>query len=131
MLFQEALYARASAGAELVAIVGEEISFVERPRAVPAVTFQVISRVNSETMEGLDGFVEVRVQADSWSTDYVEAARLGEILIALLTPPATVAGWVFEAASVEGPRDLQEKVDGIGLVHRSNTDFIMRAWPAT
>jgi hypothetical protein len=130
----EAIYARATAAAAITDIAGENIAFVERPldgeaAALAALTFQIVSNVRANTMEGLHPLRRVRLQMDAWSRNYVEADALAEAAIEVLAPEAVTGGWVFHAAEVSGPRDLGEDVPGEGFVHRKSVDFIFLARP--
>jgi hypothetical protein len=122
----EALRARILAAAPVAALAGSRVSWVERPQsgALPAVTLQVISGANETVYAGNQQTQSERVQVDTWTTKYADAAVLAKAVTDAVEPPHTGNGIRFDRSFLESKTDLGEDT-GKGFVHRRSLDFII------
>ena len=125
-----ALRARLLADADVAAIAGTRVTWVERPQGAgyPAVTLTTVSDLRGQHMKGFEGFRQSRVQADCWARRHIDAVALAEAVIAAAVGPFVADGVRFGRAAVEGPRGLGESTDD-GYIHRQVVDLIL--WHGT
>jgi hypothetical protein len=123
---EEALTARLLAATGLAALVGDRISWVERPQgeALPALTLQVISDPRPQHMQGFQDYRAARVQVDVWAADYLSAKQTSEAVIDAVVPAAEVAGIKFGRSFVDDARDLSERTE-TRTIHRKSIDFMI------
>lgn len=126
-----ALRARLVGDSAVAAIVadyaGTRAIFVEdRPQdsGLPSVTLFVISDPRPQHLKGFDGARETRVQADCRAATAVTARALALAVIAAATLPGESLGVAFGRAGVEGPRPLNENVNGT-VVYRQSVDLLV------
>lgn len=113
---------------EQSAIIGENVSWVERPagKSLPWITLQGVSSGREYTHAGVDALATPRVQADVWGRSHLEVTTLGDALIATLEPAADVGGTRFGRAFVDGDRDFEPEIIGGGTkVFRRSIDFFI------
>ncbi|NJC06515.1 hypothetical protein GGQ97_002308 [Sphingomonas kaistensis] len=127
-----ALLKRLDDDGAVTGLVGTRKHWVTRSQSggLPAIVMQVISEERPQSLDGFDDMRTARVQVAALALRYGEARKVLEAAIAALVPEAEVTGAdgtaLFWEASVEGPRDTSEDVTGVGLVHRTIADLIIR-----
>lgn len=131
MDMQGALRARLIAAADVSSLVGNRVTWVDRPQgsALPAITLQTISADREQHMQGFQAFQSARVQCDIWADSYGKARQITEAVIAALAPAGASDGVRFDRMFFEGERDLMERVDSKSI-HRTTIDLIVWHSPA-
>jgi len=112
MDMETALRARLLAAAPVVALVGQRVTWVERPQgaALPAITLQNVTDERVQNFKGFDGLQPGYVQIDVWALSYAAAKALKDAAIAAVVPAATQSGVRFTRGFVTA-RDLSERTD--------------------
>lgn len=118
-----ALRSRLLNDAAVAAIVGNRVSWIERPQRTgfPAIVLQIVSAPRPQHMGGLQSARQSRVQIDCFATTAKQAAELSEAVISAIIPVNTAYGTEFFRGFVNDVRDLGEETDG-GFVHRRSID---------
>lgn len=130
---EEDLVARLLANAPLAALVGNRITWLDRPQGsgLPAITLQVITPGRSYHFKGPAGYTGARVQADSWGAFYLSAKQASRAFLAAIEPPALFGSTRFGPAFLEGGPDFPpQDIDGGGRAYRVNHDIIIWHRPA-
>lgn len=124
--FASALFARLTADAQVKAVVGSRVYWVNRPQGtpLPAIRLQTISDPRPAHLGGYDGARITRVQADCMAATYGAARQLAEKVVAAVVTPATVGGIQFGHTKAEGPIDLGEDTAS-GFVYRASVDLLV------
>lgn len=124
MSFEAALVKRLREAGDVAALVGERISWVDRPQAdeLPAITLQTVSGVRAQTMARIEATQRPLVQIDVWASTFAAARALREAVIAALLPPAAAGDVRFQRGFVGEPRTSGEDT-AAGFVHRHSMDF--------
>lgn len=128
---ETALRARLKADAAFVAAGSNRIEWEEQPQdkptspwPLPHTTLTVISDIRPEHLKGYDAARPTRVQADCRATTAKAAKAMARALITALIPTGTINGHVFGRTKAEGPRPLNETVNG-ATVFRQSVDLII------
>lgn len=126
MNMQGALRARLLAAVPVTTLVGQRVSWVDRPKTagLPAVTLQVVSEERPQHMKGFDGLRSSRVQVDVWADTYGQTKEIAEAVTAAIVPSQAADGITFERAFFAGSRDLGEQTE-TQFIHRTSIDFIV------
>jgi hypothetical protein len=129
MDMEAALRARLLAAAPVVALVGQRVTWVERPQAaaLPGITFTNITDDRAQSFSGFDGLQPGYVQVDVWARTYAEGKAIKEALIGTnVTPGPLVAGGIFSGVRFTRgfvtARDLSEKTD-TAFIYRPSIDL--------
>lgn len=123
---QAALVARLTAASALSALIGNRVSWFERPRrgGLPAVTLTRVAPGRDYTMDGTSQLEFAWVQFDLWSSNMDQLAALEAVVIAEMETAASVGGVVFEPGFLEGNRSFDpEDLEGGVRVYRAALDF--------
>jgi len=126
MDMQSALLARFLAAAPLAALVGQRITWMQRPQsdALPALVLQTISDGRPQHYKGFQALRSTRVRADTWATSYGVARAVSEAVIAAGFAEHRANGVQFRRAQIDGPTDFLE--DGATKpLHRSSVDLVL------
>lgn len=123
MSMEAALRARLLAAAPVTAIVGQRVSWMDRPQGatLPAITLQIVTDDRTQNYGGFDGLQPGYVQVDLWATTYAAAKALKEAVIAALVPAGTQGNVRFTRAFVSA-QDLSERTD-TQFIFRHSIDF--------
>lgn len=123
MDFSGALKARLLAEPAVSTIVGNRVTWVDRPQgqALPAITLQVVDDERAQHMKGFQGLRRSVVQVDVWATGYRQAEAIKEAVIETLVPSGTALGVQFSRAFVRA-RDLGERTEA-QFIYRPSMDF--------
>jgi len=107
-------------------IVGTRVYWDERPQGkpVPDLTLTTISDPRGQHLKGYQGARETRVQADCRAANFDTVRKLALAVIAAVASPATVLGVRFTRCAADGPRSLNEDVNGERVFRRS-VDFLI------
>lgn len=127
MDMQGALRARLLAAVPVTALVGQRVTWMDRPQgsALPAVTLQTISDDRPQHMKGFQDYRATRVQVDVWAASYGSGRAVTEAVIAALAPEAANSSGVnFGRSFVEALRDLSERL-GTQDIYRTSFDLIV------
>ena len=122
----EALTGRLLNDATVAALAGDRVHWGEQPQGgvMPSLTLNTISDVRPEHLKGYQGTRSTRVQADCRAPTHAQALALARAVIAAVEPAGTFYGHRFGRTSADGPRALNEDVNG-NLVHRQSVDLII------
>lgn len=125
MDWQGALRARLIAAAPVTALVGQRVTWVDRPQgaALPAITLQTITEDRPQTMAGFDGLDRSMVQVDCWAEEHIESTQLADAVVDALVPENTGNGVHFARAFIDSIRDLGERTE-TQFIHRASLDLI-------
>lgn len=120
---ETALRARLLNDPAVAAIIGNRVSWIERPQrsAYPAVVLQIVSSPRPQHMGGVQSFRQSRIQFDCFATTARQAAELCEAVIAAIVPAGESGETKFLRGFINDVRDLGEDTDG-GFVHRRSID---------
>jgi hypothetical protein len=120
---ETALRARLIAAAPVVALVGQRITWVERPQAagLPAITLQNVTDERAQSFSGFDGLQPGYVQIDVWALSYAAGKAIKDAVIAALVPAGIQSGVRFDRGFVSA-RDLSEKTD-TAFIYRPSIDL--------
>lgn len=123
MDMESAYRARLLAAAPVAALVGQRVTWVDRPQAaaLPAVTLQLVTDERVQSYSGLDGAQPGYVQVDVWGLTYAAVKAAKEAVVNALLPATVVDGVRFTRATVSA-RDLSERTD-TQLIFRQSIDF--------
>ena len=123
---EQALTARLLGASTVTIIAGNRTYWGEVPQGVqrPHVTLNIISDPRPEHLKGYQATRSTRVQADCRADDAATAMALARAIIGAVEPAGMFHGHRFGRTKAEGPRALNEDVDGI-LVHRQSVDLII------
>jgi hypothetical protein len=123
---ETALRARLKADAAFVAAGSNRVEWEEQPQnaAYPHTTLSVVSDIRPEHLKGYDATRPTRVQADCRAVTSKAAKAMARALIAALSPTGTFNGHVFGRIKAEGPRPLNEIVNG-ATIYRQSVDLII------
>lgn len=115
--FEKVLFSTLKQGAELAQLVGDKIYALRIPNGtyLPCVTFQRVSGMPANTLQGHSGLEEINLQVDAWGRTYEEAKHVAKAVRAAM--PAT--GSVF-GAHLNTDADFYE--DGVNY-YRISMDF--------
>lgn len=115
---ETALRARLLAAAPVAALVGQRVTWVERPQAsgLPAITLQNVTDERVQNFSGFNGLQPGYVQIDVWATSYAQAKALKDAVIAAVVPAGVQSGIRFKRGFVSA-QDLSE---------RTETQFLFR-----
>lgn len=124
MDMESALRARLLAAATVAALVGNRVTWIDRPQmaALPAITLQIVTDERAQNYKGFDGLQPGYVQIDVWSLSYAAAKALKEAIIGNDVTP----GAVVPAGSFFGIRFTRGFVTARDLSERTETQFIFR-----
>lgn len=113
-------------------LAGDAVAWLEQPQgqALPHVTLAIVSEQREQHMKGFQDLRFTRVQADTRAATYAEAKALAEQVIAAAVPGGDFHGTNFRRASVDGPRDLGERIEGEAFTYRKSLDLLVRHSPA-
>ena len=92
--FEQALLAALEAGEDLASLVGEKIFALLIPEGtlLPCVTFQRISGIPANTLDGHSGLERISVQIDAWGRNYAEAKSVAKAVRAAMPAKGAVFG---------------------------------------
>ena len=123
MTMEIALRAKLLANAPLVAIVGQRITWTERPQGnvLPAVVLQVVADTRPQDFKARVYFRETRVQIDCFATTRSVAVNLREAVINALSFEGAVLNVLFGRVFINNVIDRGEDTD-TGFVHRDLID---------
>ncbi len=112
MDMEGALRARLLAASPVAALVGERVSWIERPQkdALPGITLELVTDERVQNMTGFDGLQPGYVQIDPWASTYAQGKALKAAIIEAVTPAGIFFGVRFTRGFVTA-RDLSEKTD--------------------
>jgi hypothetical protein len=130
---EEALRARLLSSAEVAALVGARIAWIERPQGggLPAVTLQLISTGRAYTYAGACAAANPRVQADCWGASHADAKTVARAMIAAVEERGEFGGVKFGPSFIEAERDMPpEDLPGGQKVFRVSIDIIVWNSPA-
>jgi hypothetical protein len=124
--FEIAMRSRAIADPAVNAIVGERVAWEEQPQKTPLphLTLNVISDPRLYHLKGMSEGRDTRVQVDARAETKAEALKLARAMIAAMLPPGFYFGHTFGRVRVDGPRPLNEIVNG-KTVFRQSVDLII------
>lgn len=91
---------------------------------MPAIVLTTISDPRPQTLEGLQGNRQSRVQVDVLASDRAACAALREAAIAALLPGGAFYGAAFGRAMVGSVTDRSQNTD-TGFVHRDQFDVLV------
>ena len=122
--FEAALIGRLLADSGVAALVGNRITWVQRPQetALPAITLQTITAPLGQTMDGIQETQQATVQVDCWATRHASGAALRDAVIAALIPAAEFDGVKFQRAFIPSRREGGEQGSN-GFIYRQRIDF--------
>lgn len=123
---ETALRARLKAASAFVAAGSNRVEWDEQPQGavLPHTTLTTVSDIRPENLKDYDATRPTRVQADCRATTPKAAKLMARALIAALVPTGLIEGHVFLRAKAEGPRSLNETVNG-ATVYRQSVDLII------
>ncbi len=123
MNMEAALRARLLAAAPVIALVGQRVTWVERPQgaALPAITLQNVTDERAQNFSGFDGLQPGYVQVDVWALTYASAKALKEAVIAALVPAGSQGDTRFTRGFVSA-QDLSERTD-TQFIYRHSIDL--------
>lgn len=119
---EDALYTKLSGTVAISAIVSDRIYPMKMPEdpTFPCVTYQRISSVRNQTLQGRVAYCDSIFQIDSWSKDYDVTKQIaGEIFAVLEGFRGTVSSVDIQAVLSQNEIDLYE--DDVKLYRRSQT----------
>jgi hypothetical protein len=97
---------------------------VPQNATLPYTRSQVVSDDRPEHLKGVDGARVSRIQTDCFAETFGASRTLAELVIATMSPPATVDGIQFGHTAAEGPRDLGEDISG-KFIHMASLDLLV------
>jgi hypothetical protein len=120
MDMEAALRARLLAAGPVTALVGQRVTWVERPQAaaLPAITLQNVTDERTQNFSGFDDLQPGYVQVDVWALTYAAAKAVKEVVIAALVPAGVQNGVRFARGFVSA-QDLSERTDTQFLYRQS------------
>jgi len=123
---QGALRARLLAASTVTALVGQRVSWLDRPQgsALPSVTLQTISDGRPQHFGGLQDLRPTRVQIDVWAATYASSRAVAEAVIAAILPAETINGVRFSRSFIDSLNDLSERL-GETSIYRTSIDVIV------
>ncbi|RUT32642.1 DUF3168 domain-containing protein [Arsenicitalea aurantiaca] len=127
---QEAFINLLLSDADLTDLVGNAITWNTIPQGSPApgIVLYLISSVPDYHMQGPDGLVRHRVQADIRSLDYLNAVAISRTVKALLSGYRGIHQAIrFDGIFVEAERHDSAKSSADELWHRVSIDFTVWA----
>ncbi len=92
---------------------------------LPYITMFTVSDPRPAHLKGYETARTTRVQVDCDAPHFQEALALARAVIASVATPGIYSGHRFGFVKAEGPRALNEEVNG-QMVHRQSVDLIIR-----
>ncbi len=126
----EALYTTVLADSAIVAVIGERFtpSIALDAKALPAATYQRISGLHVESLQGSSGLCFARYQINTFAATYKVACELGELIrIALQGFVGTVNGCVIQGVTWEGDGDFLDSSPDLesARIYGFRNDFLI------
>jgi hypothetical protein len=125
---EHAIRAALLAAPAVVALVGDRVGPPPLPQkpTLPAITYQLISRVRWTGRALPLGHARPRIQIDSWAVEYTQVKDLAAAVQAALCPPdglsGTFAGVEITVITPGGERDLYDPATSL---RRVSADFFV------
>lgn len=126
---EELLRARLLANSGLAGLVGQRVTWLERPQGslLPAVTLQIVSGPRSYTMSGPVGLVPYLIQIDAWGATYGSMKHVSRALVAALHTMKTAPLQAFIDSEDESS-ERQDGPDAAGSTTFFRTRLDTRVW---
>lgn len=107
MDMETAFRARLKAAAQITAVAGNRVHWVDRPQGEtgPAIALQRYGADRNYTHDGASDLHIGSVQIDCWGDTYAQAKALEVAVIATIEPPATVSNVQFGQSFLTGNQD--------------------------
>ena len=123
---EQALIQRLLETNSLEGFVDDRIHWDEQPQGnpLPTITLLTVTNDRPQHLKGYQGTRETRVQCDVRADTTELALAIARAVIYALEPAGNFNGHRFGRTSAEGPRTLNEDLNG-NLIHRQSVDLLI------
>ncbi len=125
---EEAVTAHLLASAGVTALVGQRVTWLERPQAsaLPAIVLQRIGGQPDYAMDGPTGLAQSRVQVDCWGGAYATAKAVARAVVEGLSGASFAgSGMTVHGTFFDNERDFIESDAADVRLYRTSLDFIL------
>ncbi len=127
MTIEDGMYTELTSDAGVSALVGTRVHPMLRPKGgtLPAITYQRISSIRDNSLDGPMDYVSYRIQIDCWAGTYAQAKALGDAVRAALNGVSTtLGGEAVQFVTLESDNDELEN-DGDTRHYRVSQDWMI------